>query len=224
MYSKYNFESQFKFLETTGRFCDLNCVELIIDHILFCLCIIHVLTFSDFFVFMHYVLCASMQCAWNKRQEFLYPIQSVPWHSTLCPESLMYMYCTLPSSVPRRCLAFYVFVTNPKGQIIPITPWASLIKVGVWVYTLQASKCVFFFLEKDPFGLFQGMFRSYFLNSTKHVLKKSLFRGKLGGKIAGNSRLGGVFPGEGRWRLGFWKPLVTYVYNNSIWVSPPPPG
>ena len=49
------------------------------------------------------------------------------------------------------------------------------------------------FEKKGPFGAF----RDHFSNSTKHVLQK-LFRGKFGGKITRISRLGCVFPGEGK--------------------------
>ena len=38
--------------------------------------------------------------------------------------------------------------------------------------------------------------RGNFSNSTKHVIKESLFMGKFGGKIARNTCLGGVFPGD----------------------------
>ena len=36
-----------------------------------------------------------------------------------------------------------------------------------------------------------------------------------------NSHLGGIFPGEGKLRLGYvLKPLITHVYNISIRVAP----
>ena len=47
------------------------------------------------------------------------------------------------------------------------------------------------------------MFRGNFSNSTKHVLKKGLFRGKFVGKNCAKFlfRIGGIFPGEGKSRL-----------------------
>ena len=66
-----------------------------------------------------------------------------------------------------------------------------------------------------------GFKGSFFQTSPEMSSKISLFRGKFGVKIMQNSRLGGIFPGEGKSGLGYvLKPLVMHVYNTCIQVAP----
>ena len=64
----------------------------------------------------------------------------------------------------------------------------------------QVKMCLFL-RKRVLLDSIKGCLGVIFSNSTKHVLQKSLFRGKCGDKIVRNSRLGVVFPGEGK--LGY---------------------
>ena len=59
------------------------------------------------------------------------------------------------------------------------------------------------FEKKGPFGFYLRALQGQFSNSTKYVLQKSLFRVKFGGKITQKTRLGCVFPGEGKSHLRY---------------------
>ena len=51
-----------------------------------------------------------------------------------------------------------------------------------------------------------------------------MFRGKFGGKIARNSRLGGIFPGERKSRLGYVLKTSGHACVQHLYSSAPPGG
>ena len=81
------------------------------------------------------------------------------------------------------------------------------------------------FLRKNgPLNSIKRCLEVIFQTPPNMSSKKSLFRGKFGGKIVRNSCLGRVFPGEEKSRYGYiLKPLVTDVFNTSILLAPPGP-
>ena len=78
------------------------------------------------------------------------------------------------------------------------------------------------FEKKGPFGFYLGVFRGHFSNSTKNFPQKSWFRGKFESNITRNSRLGGVFRGEGKSRLGYVLKTSGHACVQHLYLSGPP--
>ena len=78
------------------------------------------------------------------------------------------------------------------------------------------------FEKRGLLGSIKGRLGVIFQTLPNMFSKKSLLRGKFGGKIARNSRLGGVFHGEGKSRVCFENLWSRMCINTSIQVPPPP--
>ena len=86
----------------------------------------------------------------------------------------------------------------------------------------KGSKCAYFSEKGSFWNLVQGVLGSFFkLHQTCPL--KTLCRGKFGCKIIQHSRLGGVYPSEGKSRLGYILKTSGHACVQTLVFKCPPP-